>query len=243
MSRETDIDRFYGLLSELEETLDGIKRLKDCNGRMDWPDRGIYFFLAPGERRTTSDGRRVTRIGTHAVSQGSGTTLWDRLKQHYGTGSRSANHPHGGNHRGSVYRLRVGEALIERHDLRDEYPDWGTASIPDDRSRDSVRDEEYPLERRVSTIIRDQPFLWLEVDDEPSPDSDRAYIERNSIALLSNFEKSAADPRADDWLGKTVRAKRFATLASGTSITLMKRMIQTFSTFLPSISTRCESHI
>lgn len=202
ISRETDLDRFYRLLSELEETLDGTQRLKHCNGRMNWPDRGIYFFFSPGERRTTSDERRLTRIGTHAVSQGSSTTLWDRLKQHYGTGSRSANHPHGGNHRGSVYRLHVGEALIERHDLRDEYPDWGTASIPDERSRGSVRDEEYPLERRVSTIIRDQPFLWLEVDDEPSPDSDRAYIEQNSIALLSNFEKSAVGPRVDNWLGR-----------------------------------------
>jgi hypothetical protein len=31
---------------------------------------------------------RVTRVGTHAVSAGSSTSLWDRLKQHYGTGKR-----------------------------------------------------------------------------------------------------------------------------------------------------------
>jgi hypothetical protein len=82
---------------------------------MDWPDRGVYFFLEPGETRDSPDQMRVTRIGTHAVSGGSSTSLWDRFKQHYGTGSGSSNHPHHGNHRGSVYRKRVGEAIIEQN--------------------------------------------------------------------------------------------------------------------------------
>jgi hypothetical protein len=42
------------------------------------------------------------------------------------------------------------------------------------------------LELDVSTYIGAMPFLWIDVDDEPSPRSLRAYIERNSIALLSN---------------------------------------------------------
>ena len=45
------------------------------------------------------------------------------------------------------------------------------------------------------------PFLWLEIDDAPQPDSLRGYIERNSIALLSNFDKKPLDPAADNWLG------------------------------------------
>jgi hypothetical protein len=45
------------------------------------------------------------------------------------------------------------------------------------------------------------PLLWLEVDDEPSKESHRAYLERNSIALLSNFNKPAIDPPSRQWLG------------------------------------------
>jgi hypothetical protein len=213
MSRQGDLDRFYGLLDDLERRVGGTRRLKGCDGYMDWPDRGVYFFLEPGETRTATDQSRVTRIGAHAVSTGSGTTLWDRLKQHYGTGSRSAAHPHGGNHRGSVYRERVGEAIIEKHALRDEYPDWGTRWAAVDRDRSTVRDEEYLLERRVSAYLREQPFLWVTLDDEPGPDSDRAYVERNAIALLSDVDASAVDPRAEDWLGQYSRSR--AIRASG----------------------------
>jgi hypothetical protein len=208
MTRRADIDRLYRLLDELEGRVGGARRLKNCTGYMDWPDRGVYVFLEPGETRATSDQRRVTRVGTHAVSEGSSTTLWDRLKQHYGTGSGSANHPHGGNHRGSVYRKRVGESLIERYDLRADYPDWDERWAAIERDRDQVRDEEYVLERRVSTYIREQPFLWLDVDDEPGADSDRAYLERNAIALLSNYGRDAVDPRPDEWLGMSCRSEK-----------------------------------
>ena len=45
------------------------------------------------------------------------------------------------------------------------------------------------------------PFLYLDIDDVPSPDSLRGVIERNSIALLSNFQKSPIDPPSQDWRG------------------------------------------
>ena len=54
----------------------------------------------------------------------------------------------------------------------------------------------------MSTYIREQPFLWVNLDDEPSADSDRAYLEQNAIALLSNFDKQPIDPRGDGWLGR-----------------------------------------
>lgn len=41
----------------------------------------------------------------------------------------------------------------------------------------------------------------MDVDDEPDPRSDRAYIERNAIALASNYDREPVDPRADGWLG------------------------------------------
>ena len=206
-ARQCDLDRFYDLLHDLEQRVGGTRKLKNCTGYMDWPERGVYFFLEPGETRNSTDQMRVTRVGTHAVSEGSSTSLWDRLKQHYGTGSGSSNHPHGGNHRGSVYRKRVGEAIIEKHDLHDDYPDWDKRWSSIDRDRSEVRDEEYILERRVSTYIREQPFLWVDVDDEPSADSDRAFIEQNAIALLSNFDDQMVDPRDDGWLGKYSRSR------------------------------------
>ena len=45
------------------------------------------------------------------------------------------------------------------------------------------------------------PFMWLAVMDEPGPDSLRAYIERNAIALLSNYGKAQLDPPSCQWLG------------------------------------------
>jgi len=173
-----------------------MRRLGDCDGYMDWPDRGVYFVFAADEHRTDGDGRRLTRVGTHAVSRGSATTLWDRLRTH--RGAFRGTYEGGGNHRGSVFRERVGEALIERHDLHDDYPEWGHGSSAG-RER---RLAELELERRVSDYVRDLPFLWVAVDDEPGPDSDRALLERNTIALVSNYRRASIDPRVERWLGR-----------------------------------------
>lgn len=83
-ARQRDLSRFYGLLHDLKQRVGGMRKLKNCTGYIDWPDRGVYFFPEPGETHL-SDQMRVTHVGTHAVSEGSSTSLWDRLKQHYGT--------------------------------------------------------------------------------------------------------------------------------------------------------------
>lgn len=196
MSRQGDIDHLYSLLKQLEDRVNGPCRLSNCHGRMNWPKRGIYIFFASDETRTSTDYRRVTRIGTHAVSTGSGTSLWNRLIAHRGT--FSGKYANGGNHRGSVFRLRVGEAMIERNELHDDFPDWAQGSS----AGSGIRNQELEHERRVSQYIRDLPFLWIEVDDHPGPDSDRAYLEKNMIALLSNYEKTPIDSRDPSWLGK-----------------------------------------
>lgn len=196
MARGADLDAFYSLLQALQDHTDGPRTLEHCHGRMDWPDRGLYVFLSDTETRATSDHPRIIRIGTHAVSAGSSTTLWNRLRTH--RGAMRGTYEGGGNHRGSVFRRHVGRAIIERDGLHDAYPHWGEGSSA---GRDR-RLAELPLERRVSDSIRELPFVWLEVDDEPGPDSDRAYLERNLIALVSNFDTDPIDPRADDWLGQ-----------------------------------------
>lgn len=208
MTRKEQIDRFYRLLDELEQQVGGKRKLKNCDGYMDWPARGVYFFFEPGTKRDSTDQLRVTRIGANGVAAGSSASLWDRLKQHYGTGSGSADYSHGGYHRGSVYRKYVGEAIIEKYDLHDDYPDWKKTRKSIERDHKDVRDEEYILERRVSTYIREQPFIWVEVEDEPSSNSDRTYLEQNIIALLSNFDKQSIDSRTEGWLGNQSPRRR-----------------------------------
>ncbi|MGB9987449.1 hypothetical protein [Salarchaeum japonicum] len=202
MVRREDINRLYGLLDELEQTVGGKQKLKDCTGYMDWPDRGVYFFFASDECRDGGDQHRITRIGTHAVSEGSSTSLWDRLRTH--RGAKRGTYEGGGNHRGSVFRKRVGEAFVERDDRHDEYPHWGEGSS----AKRERRLDELEMERRVSDYLRDLPFLWLNVDDEPSAESQRAFIERNTIALLSNYHREAVDARSGDWLGHHSRSKK-----------------------------------
>ena len=55
----------------------------------------------------------------------------------------------------------------------------------------------------MSEYIGQMWVLWVEVDDEPGPDSLRSCVERNAIALLSNYDRQAEpiDPASDGWLG------------------------------------------
>lgn len=189
--RHEHLVRFYSLLDRLEQEIGGARRLADCSGYMTWPARGVYFFREPGEMRSeTGVGPRIARVGTHALKDGSGTKLWTRLSQHRGQSNTG-----GGNHRGSIFRLIVGGALIRRDGLK--FPTWGNGNT----AERTVRDGELALEREVSRVIGNMTFLWLPVPDEAGPGSQRGYIERNAIALLSNFCKPPLDAPSPDWLG------------------------------------------
>ena len=189
--RIDDLKRFYSLMDGLLERTSRTRVLSECTGRMDWPDRGIYFFQEPGENRTdTGTGPRIVRVGTHALKTGSRTTLWNRLSQHRGQAKTG-----GGNHRGSIFRLIVGTALMDTHGCT--VSTWGKGSSA---SRD-IRDNEQTLERLVSETIGKMPFLWIDIPDPSGPDSLRGYIERNAIALLSNYNKPPLDAPSAHWLG------------------------------------------
>lgn len=159
--RISDLIRFYQTLSQIEARVGGKRRLSECNGRMDWPERGIYLFFEEGETRTESgNGLRVVRVGTHALSPTSKTSLWNRLSQHKGPS-------HGaGNHRGSIFRLLIGDALA-RCSPETACPTWGQGSS----AGIDVRIRERALEKHVSSYIGQMPFLWLAVTDESGPDS------------------------------------------------------------------------
>lgn len=190
--RVSMLARFYVLLDLLEGKMGGARRLAECDGRSGWPDRGVYFFREAGENRTESgDGPRVVRVGTHALKASSRTTIWNRLAQHRGaTGSG------GGHHRGSIFRLITGTALGTRDG--NGIPTWGLGSS----APKTLRESELIMERRVSKEIGAMPFLWLEIGDEAGPESRRGFIERNAIALLSNYGRPPVDPASVSWLGR-----------------------------------------
>lgn len=184
------LDRFYSLLIRLEAMPPQGRPLKEQTGRSLWPERGVYFFREPGEFRAVPPHLpRVVRVGTHAVSKGSQSRLWGRLRTH--RGGRAG----GGNHRGSVFRLHVGDAILARD--KPLLPTWGK----DKSAARSVRAREAFLEKRVSEYIGGMSVLWVDVPDEPGPNSQRSIIEKNAIALLSNHF-NPVDPSSQNWLGR-----------------------------------------
>jgi hypothetical protein len=95
--------------------------------------------------------------------------------------------------------------MIKRGGLH--VPSWaeggslGEASLRLGMTREAIRNLELPVESAVTLAIGAMPFVWVQVEDPPSATSQRAFIERNAIALLSNFGKTSADPRSETWLG------------------------------------------
>ena len=173
----TDLDRFYTILSQLEALGQQGWRLDQYTGRSPFPVRGVYFFREPGEYRLAKpNSLRIVRVGTHAVSANSKSTLWGRLKTHLGTRGGV------GNHRGSIFRLHVGAALLARD--RVVVPTWGVGSSapPALRANVSAQAAEAAHERKVSEHIGAMTVLWVDAPDEPGPWSKRALIERNAAS-------------------------------------------------------------
>ena len=64
-----------------------------------------------------------------------------------------------------------------------------------------MREAEKILEQMVSARIAAMSVLWLARENEASPSSDRAYIERNLIGLLVG-KPGPIDPPSAKWLGR-----------------------------------------
>jgi len=183
-----DLEEFYAILESLAEHSGGAHALA---GRAARPERGVYFFFDPKEHRFARQTLRVVRVGTHAVSVNSQSTLRARLRAHYGVAAG------GGNHRSSIFRSHLGVALLRREGRVSEFPHWGDQSV----SPAVTEGREHEVERLVSEIIRLMRVVCVEVRDEPGPRSDRAYIERNSIALLCRIG-ARIDTPTSEWLGR-----------------------------------------
>ena len=184
------LNRFYDILERLRDT-QGQIALSKLEGSSKLPLRGVYFFFEPGEKRLFNCScLRCVRVGTHAVSRNATSTLWTRLRTHRGSSDW------GGNHRSSIFRLHVGAAMLARGDLPVSLTTWG-------KEQDApieVRKKERSLEEAVSRFIGNMQVLWIEIPDEPGPMSDRAFIEQNSIVLLSG-STGPLDLPSRNWLG------------------------------------------
>ena len=187
-NRQQNIDRFYSLLDKVIEKFP--KQTLDIMSKDRLPEKGVYFFFEQDELRNDSNIERVVRIGTHAAIKNSNATLYDRLYNHKGSKDLS------GNHRGSVFRKLIGESLINRDTL--DYPYWGDRTKKKDKL---VKLSEKPLEKIVSSYLHTLTYTVLEIPGISSKDNDRAFIEENSIALLSNYQKTKIDQNSKKWLG------------------------------------------
>jgi 5'-3' exonuclease len=184
-----ELEAFYEILNRVASHTGGFLRLGEAD-QSAWPERGVYFFFEPGETRFCSTLLRVVRVGTHAVSANSKATLWNRLRTHRGVTEG------GGNHRASIFRSHIGAAIINRHSRTEMFPAWGDQAAGTAKNKE----KELELERLVSAALSKMQVVCLDIRDESSSRSDRAYIERNSIALLSKLG-SRMDPPSSSWLG------------------------------------------
>jgi hypothetical protein len=186
--RLSHYNRFYDLLWRLQQIPGQMIPFNDFEGK-NLPKAGVYFFFDGREstRFFHRETLRVIRIGTHGVSKGSKSLLWQRLRTHRGNDDGS------GSHRSSIFRLHVGNALLAIK--KRELTSWGVG----DNASKEIRDSEVQLESEVSQYLRDLRVAYLPVLDEASADSDRSYIEKNSISLLT--QGGAIDLPSASWLG------------------------------------------
>ncbi len=186
------IDALYTQVQQLRDGF-GDVRLWNCTARTPhvWPQRGLYLFFEDGELRRDGHTPRIVRVGTHGVAGGTSTSLWGRLRTHRGPRGGA-----GGSHRSSIFRHHVGTALLRAGRASPGLADlWAASKL----SR-ADKERERPLEAAVSEHIGAMRVLWLDVNDEPGPSSERAYLERNVIGILSS-DGERRDPPSSTWLG------------------------------------------
>ena len=192
-NKNTDIVRFYRLLSDLQEHLGTCMSLEEANGEKNWPKHGIYFLLEPNEPTILDNQIRVTRVGTHdSQSNGTNSPLWERLKNHRGNMNNLQ-----GNNITSVFRKDVGIALIMAGwKPAGEVSAEQLSTLWKKNKESWVKD----LEIEVSKFIRSMRVLIVPADAVGV----RFCIEANSIALLSNYSLNGPDrinSPSDKWLG------------------------------------------
>ncbi|MBX3497841.1 MAG: hypothetical protein KF889_00215 [Alphaproteobacteria bacterium] len=181
------LDAAYKIIGRLSKNMEGRRLRNIVGGEM--PPSGIYLFLDEAEPRLKQiDQLRIVRVGTHGVAAGSKASLKNRMRTHYGTAMGE------GNHRSSIFRLHTGQSLMNAS-RAPSVSTWGTPTA-DKEALAAERD----LERAVSNYLANLCVLLVAVPGEADKGNDRAYLEQNLIALLSNGCRPL-DPPSSEWLG------------------------------------------
>ena len=182
LNLEDEIEKAFHEIVKLNNILIGgnnqgrrLSELSEFSKKL--PHRGIYIFIDENEKSKFNSFGRIVRVGTHAVSMGAKSSLNNRLRTHRGSEDKR------GSHRSSIFRLHVGNALKKKHPNKWKTPNWGVGST----AEKSIREKEQSLEMSVSKYIGELRFLWLNIPDEAGPKSDRAFIERQLIGILSSY--------------------------------------------------------
>ena len=186
MTRLNDLKRFYRLMDRLEKNVNGRRRLGDCDPATDPAVGGVYFFFEEGEKRSGSGkGERVIRVG--------------KCKRYRRRISRQHKGPREEMERGSVFRRWVHNALFRRDRKRD------SADFPDITKKNLAgmlealnRGQQRRLAKATSKHMWPMNLLFVPIGEEEC----RRYIEKNAIALLSEYNKKPIDPPSERWLGR-----------------------------------------
>ncbi|MCB1517588.1 MAG: hypothetical protein KDJ19_08255 [Hyphomicrobiaceae bacterium] len=194
--RET-ASEFYGVIQSFVDQ-NGIHSFESFTSLQNLPRRGVYFFFDPDEETKWSGSvPRIVRIGTHAVSIGSKSTLRTRLRAHFGQKDRS------GNHRASIFRLHVGNALIQSRSLSERYPNWGQGMS----ASKEIRAAERSLEIEVSEYLGRLLMTYVELSDLPGKQSQRSQLENSAINFLG-ADMIPIDEPSPNWLGRMALPKQ-----------------------------------
>jgi len=186
--RYRDLKRLYERIAQARDS--GRTFLLGDLNNQELPGRGVYIFVDLNERNFCGAPGRVVRIGTHAISQGAKSTMKQRLRHHLGLADGT------GNHRGSIFRLHVGRALLERDGMRGQLLSWGDGQ----HAPFHVRALEKEHEIRVSNYLCRLEVYTMKIDDTPNRNSLRAAVERQLIALCSERLQPIDHP-SEKWLG------------------------------------------
>lgn len=190
-SRSNDLRTMYEEFGRLAQGIGKLHSLHECRSIKNIPNKGIYIFFEDNEKRfINKETLRVVRVGTHGVSKNAKSTLWGRMRTHLGTSDG------GGSHRSSIMRLHIGRAILARDRPNAPHKSWGVGQSANKETLQREKD----LEAAVSAYISRMRVLWINVPDDPGPESDRAFLEQNLIGLLAGHG-GPVDVGASKWLG------------------------------------------
>jgi hypothetical protein len=187
--RVRDMQRLYILINSLQETGKVFPLCKLNDQKL--PKQGVYLFIDMKEINLLGKPGRIVRIGTHAISSGSRSTLRNRLKTHLGPKDGT------GNHRSSIFRLHVGQALFSSLRISDCNETWG-ADKP--ATSDLIVFERHH-EKLVTEYLANLLVCIIPVLDSASRFSLRALIEKQIISLYSENFLFLETPSCQ-WLGR-----------------------------------------